>query len=94
MGNPEYNAQTTAVQHVSLRGKGPARYRIVVRKWLSQIGSDRLAGLEIKQSSEESSQAMTTRLEGIIHDQAQLAGVLNALYDMGFPLLSVEILEE
>jgi hypothetical protein len=36
------------------------------------------------------SQQPVTTLSGELSDQAALMGVLNALYDMGFPLLRVE----
>ncbi len=94
MEKPESKAQTTLAQLGAFRGKGPARYRIVVGKYLSVIWSDRLAGMEIRPVDEVSSQAPVTQLEGLIQDQAQLSGVLNTLYDMGFPLLSVEALEK
>ncbi len=94
MEKPESKAQTTLAQLGALRVKGPARYRIVVGKRLSPTWSDRLAGMEITPIDEAPSQATGTRLEGIIEDQAQLSGVLNTLHDMGFPLLSVEILDE
>jgi len=65
-----------------------------VGKWLSPDWSDRLAGMEITPGEEDPSQATVTRLEGIIQDQAQRLGLLNTLYDLRFPLLNVEILEE
>ena len=34
-----------------------------------------------------------TVLTGHFIDQAALAGVLNTLYDLGFPLLKVELIE-
>ena len=34
-----------------------------------------------------------TVLTGRFVDQAALAGVLNTLYDLGFPLLKVELIE-
>ncbi len=74
--------------------QGPARYRILVGKRLSPTWSDRLAGMEIKPVNEDPSQLSVTQLEGILQDQAQLSGILNALHNMGFPLLSVQALEE
>ena len=91
---PDPNTQTTLAKHPAFRGKGPARYRIVVGKRLSPTWSERLAGMEITPVGKAPSRATVTRLEGIIKDQAQLPGVLNTLYDMGVPLLSVEILED
>lgn len=93
MDKPDTKAQTTVAQDPAFRGKGPARYRIVVGKHLSPTWSDRLAGMEITPGETDSAQSTMTRLEGILQDQAQLSGVLNTLYDMGLPLLSVEVLE-
>ncbi len=94
MDKSQSKPQANAAQQVSPRWKGSARYRIVVGKQLSPTWSDRLAGMEITTGEEHPSQAMVTRLEGVIQDQAQLSGLLNALYDMGLPLLSVETLED
>jgi hypothetical protein len=40
----------------------------------------------------ESNDTPTTILTGRLADQAALTGVLNALHDLGFPLLSLEVL--
>jgi len=40
----------------------------------------------------EANNAPVTFLTGRLADQAALTGVLNALYDLGFALLSVEVL--
>ncbi len=94
MDKPEPIAQAILAQHHAFRGKGPARYRIVVGKRLSPTWSDRLAGMEITPGKTDPSQATVTRLEGIIQDQAQLSGVLNTLCDMGFLLACIEVRNE
>ncbi len=66
MEKPESKAQTTLAQLGAFRGKGAARFRIVVGKRISPTWSDRLAGMEIKQVDEALSQAPATRLEGLI----------------------------
>ena len=38
--------------------------------------------------------ALVTMISGRFIDQAALAGVLNLLYDLGFPLLSVQYVAE
>ncbi len=93
MDKPDTKAPTIMSQHPAFPGKGPARYRIVVGKYLSPTWSDRLAGMEIAPGETDSAQSTLTRLEGVLQDQAQLSGVLNTLYDLGLPLLSVEVLE-
>ena len=67
----------------------PATYCIRVAGFLEQNWSDRLAGLEIVPDEGQGRKAITT-LSGRLIDQAALFGVLNALYDMRLPLLSVE----
>lgn len=70
----------------------PATYCIRVVGFLDDNWSDRLGGLKINSSSQEEKSAITT-LSGSIIDQAALFGVLNAIYDMRLPLISVECLE-
>jgi len=69
----------------------PATYRIKVQGQLDQSWSDRLAGMAITASSQGDEPPVTV-LEGWLPDQAALAGVLNTLYQLHLPLLSVEIL--
>lgn len=69
----------------------PATYRIKVQGQLDQSWSDRLAGMAITASSQGDEPPVTV-LEGWLPDQAALAGVLNTLYELHLPLLSVEIL--
>jgi hypothetical protein len=71
----------------------PARYRIKVQGHLDQCWSDRLAGLAITTSS-QSDESPVTVLTGWLRDQAELSGVLNTLYELHLPLLSVEILSD
>jgi hypothetical protein len=65
----------------------PATYRILVQGSLDQRWSDRLGGLKIKVFSPEKD-VYVTQLHGELLDQAALLGVLNALYDLHFPLIS------
>lgn len=71
----------------------PQVYRIVVGGRLDARWADQLADLAIT-PGEDPTSAATTTLEGPIRDQAELSGVLNALYDLHLPLLSVEIVGE
>ena len=73
--------------------EGPATYQIVVRGFLDEKLSDRLGGMRITSESRGDEKPVTT-LGGRLLDQAQLSGVLNALYEMHLPILSVEILDE
>jgi hypothetical protein len=67
----------------------PGSYRIRVVGQLSASWADRLGGVTITVRHAASQQSVTT-LTGEVSDQAALIGVLNTLYDMGFPLLKVE----
>lgn len=70
-------------------------YIIRVAGVLDKNWSNRLGGLEIVNSeSEEDTAIPVTTLTGPLSDQAALLGTLNALYDMHYPLLSVEYLGE
>ena len=69
----------------------PAEYRISVVGYLDQNMSSRLGGLTIENTKQEpGSKKSVVTLKGRLADQAALLGVLNALYSMCLPLLSVE----
>lgn len=68
---------------------GPGTYRIVVLGALSEELSDRLAGMAITITSWGDAPART-HLTGRIRDQAELRGVLESLYGLHLPILSVE----
>jgi hypothetical protein len=68
---------------------GPAKYRIRVKGYLDSSWSDRLGGLAITSTSQDDEPTVTT-LHGELLDQAALAGVLSALYNLQLPLLSVD----
>jgi hypothetical protein len=67
----------------------PALYRIVVQGRIDATWSDRLEGMKICLSAETVDSQVTTSLEGELSDQAALAGVLNTLYEMHLPVISV-----
>ena len=69
----------------------PAEYRIRVQgrleeRWFDFIGSFKIT------VSKESHGGPLTILSGRIQDQAELLGVLNSLYELRMPILSVELL--
>ena len=72
-----------------LRAHIPATYQIQVQGILTQDWSDRLGGMAINAAGQDSEAPVTT-LSGRLLDQAALCGILNTLYDMRLPLLSVE----
>jgi len=69
-----------------------AVYQIGVQGSLDESWSDRMNGVDIRVRNLPD-EAPVTLLVGRFIDQAALAGVLNTLYDLGFPLLTVELLE-
>jgi hypothetical protein len=69
----------------------PGKYRICVHGFLDTSWSERLAGLRITTSSSKDKGPIAV-LVGQLRDQAELAGVLNTLYEMHLTLRSVEYL--
>jgi hypothetical protein len=67
----------------------PATYHIGVQGHIPARWCDRLEGMTITERSSEAEPAVTTLL-GELSDQAALAGVLNTLYELHLPVLSVE----
>jgi len=68
----------------------PAIYRIKVEGLLNADWSDRIEGMNI---TEVTGQGRSTVLVGRLQDQAALAGVLNTLYELHLPVMSVDCLE-
>lgn len=67
----------------------PATYRIEVEGMLDESWSDRLGGMLISTHIRDD-QSTVTILIGKLSDQAALSGVLNSLYELHRPILSVE----
>ena len=70
---------------------GPAIYRIRVRGRLDADLSDRLEGMRIENLVRNNGKAESV-LEGRLLDQAALSGVLNKLYELHLPVMSVDCL--
>ena len=68
----------------------PADYRIEIQGHLDKSWSGRLGGMQIK-AGNRGEKGTVTELTGRVADQAQLIGVLNSLYELHLPILSVEI---
>jgi len=75
----------------TIRIDSQAEYVIRVVGYLDENWSDRFNGMAIL-PRETSGPKPETTLIGPLVDQAALFGVLNALYDMRLPLISVECL--
>lgn len=72
---------------------GPRTYCIRVAGVLDEVWADRLGGMAISRASSSEADAVTTLL-GRLRDQAALSGVLNTLYEIHLPILSVEALPD
>ena len=66
----------------------PATYRIEIDGVLDESWSERLAGMNVK-TTKSSILTPVTILSGRLRDQAELLGVLNALYNLRLTLLTV-----
>ncbi len=69
----------------------PASYSIRVQGILDESYFDRLGDMLIRVINREYQNPETT-LTGRVRDQAQLMGILNSLYELHLPLLSVSII--
>jgi len=67
----------------------PAIYSIQIEGLLDESWSERLAGMNIK-TIKRNNLPLVTILSGRLTDQAELLGVLNALYNMRLTLVSVK----
>jgi hypothetical protein len=70
----------------------PAIYQITVQGRIDPTWSDRLEGMTLCQAMTEAGSPLTT-LEGELGDQAALAGVLNTIYELHLPVISVKRLD-
>jgi len=70
----------------------PATYQICVQGRLDQTISDLLGGMAISPATVEAGPPVTT-LQGELRDQAALAGVLSALYELHLTVISVKRVE-
>ena len=68
-------------------------YRIVVQGVMDDSMSDELSGLDVSVWRSEDEPPVTV-LTGRLMDQAALSGVMNTLYNMHYPVLSVELLNK
>ena len=75
---------------VDITRDSPATYQIVIKGYLEQSWSNRVGDISIRVQSRPGEPEVTV-ITGEFQDQAALAGALTQLYDLGFPLLSVEV---
>lgn len=75
-----------------LKMKEPGTYKIVVSGPISPALSKSLAGMSVSETTDDLGQ-MQTILVGRLQDQAELAGVMNTLFEMQLPIISTTCLE-
>ena len=80
-------------QTVELDFAGEAEYRIVVEGELDPSTSDVVAGMRISSIERRDRKPLTT-LTGKVSDQAELFGVLDTLFSLHLPILSVEFFND
>ena len=66
-----------------------AKYRITIQGHLDSSWSEDFGGMSVSNEISNDGYPQTT-LTGSLVDQAALFGVLDGLYGLGFPLVSVE----
>lgn len=71
----------------------PATYCIEVEGYLDERWSARLSGMRIS-TRKRADQSTVTMLTGRVRDQAELTGLLNSLYELHLPILTVRNLTE
>ncbi|MGD9343887.1 MAG: hypothetical protein PVJ25_07600 [Desulfuromonadales bacterium] len=65
-----------------------ATYQILVKGFLDESWAERLNGMTIVNKILDAGPPVT-KLQGQVRDQAELLGVLNSIYEMHLPLISV-----
>ena len=96
--NEPLNIEKTETMRSESNGKlntfcKPAAYSIHVEGLMDESWSERFAGMKIKTNERKDLPPLTT-LSGQLTDQAELLGVLNALYNLRITLMTVERLDE
>jgi hypothetical protein len=89
---PQGTERTMEIYRPSASMFEPATYRISILGTLDKNWSDYCGGMKIEHDI-ILNQYPVTILTGVLKDQAALIGVINSLYDLGCPLLSVECVE-
>jgi len=71
----------------------PATYSIEIEGLLDESWSERLAGMNVE-TIKRNNLPLVTILSGPLRDQAELLGVLNALYNLRLTLIAVRRQDE
>ena len=71
----------------------PGEYRIEAEGFLSPEWSGRFGSMHVTSSPPAEGDRALTVMQGRVHDQAELAGILTTLYELHLSLLSVQHLK-
>ena len=98
MRHEPFNIERTKTMQSDSTGKPcnfftPAMYSIRVEGSMDASWSERLAGMRIETAKRKNMPPVTI-LSGRLTDQAELLGVLNALYNLRIAIESVERMDE
>ena len=85
---------TTVENEKKFAFQKPGNYRIRVLGALEESWSGRLGNFRITTDSLKDPERSTTDLVGSVRDQAELAGILEKLYDLHLAILLVEYQEK
>ena len=83
----------TSRAYDGLKFTSSATYQIFIKGFLDESWSDRLNGMTIGHLNSETGLPVT-KLCGKVQDQAELIGVLNSIYEMHLPLLSLTHIDD
>ena len=83
----------TSRAYDGLKFTSSATYQIFIKGFLDESWSDRLNGMTIDHLNSETGLPVT-KLCGKVQDQAELIGVLNSIYEMHLPLLSLAHIDD
>ncbi len=75
-----------------LRLDQPATYEIRVQGWVSEQWQPWVNGMALSREGGDG-ESESTRLSGVVRDQAALLGLLQSLYTLGFVLLEIRLIE-
>jgi len=76
-----------------LRLENPKSYRIRAQGILQESYCDSLGDVRITVSNRKG-ESLVTALVGLVKDQDELMGIVNSLYELHLPLLSVLIIDK
>jgi hypothetical protein len=76
-----------------LKFSTPATYVIVVKGFLDESWSERFGGMRIT-NEVSGSVSPVAELAGEVRDQTELIGMINSLYEMHMPLMSLNFIDD